>query len=155
VLKKVAPSTSTEAPLAPHNPDTSSTKVLAHRVCTIIKSAQEAGTELDDEQIKRALERVLRSTGGPIGYEGTQAAHVVDAMPAGRPLPQDRDALLFQTEAAYLRGQSTRTLEKERVAGGGCPFVLMGRSVRYRRGDVLEWIAGRMRKSTSDTGRAA
>jgi hypothetical protein len=83
------------------------------------------------------------------------AWHVADPEPAGRPIPQDPDALLFTAEAAYLRGQSPRTLEKERVAGGGCPFASLGRSVRYRRRDVLEYIERRIRRSTSDRGGAA
>ena len=82
------------------------------------------------------------------------ALHAADAEPAGRPIPQDPDALLFTAEAAYLRGQSPRTLEKERVAGGGCPFALLGRSVRYRRRDVLEYIERQIRCSTSDRGPA-
>jgi hypothetical protein len=69
--------------------------------------------------------------------------------PGGRPIPSDPDALLFTEEAAHLRGQSPRTLEKERVAGGGCPFVLLGRSVRYRRRDVLDHIERQIRLSTS------
>lgn len=82
-------------------------------------------------------------------------AVAADPEPAGRPIPHDPDALLFTAEAAYLRGQSPRTLEKERVAGGRCPFVLLGRSVRYRRRDVLEYIERHIRRSTSDRGAAA
>lgn len=42
------------------------------------------------------------------------------------------DDLLTEAEAAELRRQSVRTLQAERVRGGGCPFVKLGRSVRYR-----------------------
>jgi hypothetical protein len=77
----------------------------------------------------------------------------ITAEPAGRPIPRDPDALLLTAEAAHLRCQSPRTLEKERVAGGGCPFVMLGRSVRYRRRDVLDHIEQRVRYSTSDAGR--
>ncbi len=80
------------------------------------------------------------------------APYAADPEPAGRPIPKDPDALLFTAEAAYLRGQSPRTLEKERVAGGGCNFVLLGRSVRYRRRDVLAHIERQVRRSTSDRG---
>jgi hypothetical protein len=86
---------------------------------------------------------------------GIAAVHVADPEPAGRPIPRDNDALLFTAEAAYLAGLSPRTLEKMRVAGGACPYVSLGRAVRYRRGDLLSWIAGQIRRSTSDTGRAA
>jgi hypothetical protein len=63
------------------------------------------------------------------------------------------DELLTEIEAAHLRRQSVRTLQAERLRGGGCPFVKMGRSVRYRRLDVLEFIEAKRRLSTSDDGR--
>jgi hypothetical protein len=88
--------------------------------------------------------------------DSTLAAILADPEPAGRPIPRDPDALLFTVEAAYLRGQSPRTLEKERVSGGGCSFVLLGRSVRYRRRDVLAHIESQLCRSTSDrSGKAA
>src|SRR5690242_668632 len=83
------------------------------------------------------------------------ATHVADPEPAGRPIPRDPDAVLFTAEAAYLAGLSPRTFEKLRLAGGGAPFVLLGRAVRYRRGDLLDWIAKHARRSTSDHGQAA
>jgi len=73
--------------------------------------------------------------------------------PAGRIIPLDPEALLFQSEAAYLTAASTRTLEAWRLHGGGPPFISLGRrAVRYRRRDLLEWIEGRRRRSTSDPG---
>jgi hypothetical protein len=45
------------------------------------------------------------------------------------------DELLTESEAARLRRQSVRTLQAERLRGDGCPFVKLGRSVRYRRSD--------------------
>jgi hypothetical protein len=78
-----------------------------------------------------------------------------DPEPAGRPIPRDPDALLLTVEAAYLLGQSPRTLEKQRVVGGGVPWIALGRSVRYRRRDVLEFVEHRVRHSTSDPGEAA
>jgi hypothetical protein len=73
--------------------------------------------------------------------------------PAGRIIPSDDEALLFQSEAAYLLGNSARTLEAWRLQGGGPPFIALGRrTVRYRRGDLLVWIAARRRRSTSDIG---
>ena len=75
--------------------------------------------------------------------------------PAGRVIPQDPDALLYQAEAAYLTGLSGRTLEAMRLKGGGPFFVVLGkRAVRYRRADVIDWIVARRRRSTSDTGPA-
>lgn len=59
------------------------------------------------------------------------------------------DDLLTEVEAAQLRRQSVRTLQAERVRGGGCPFVKLGRSVRYRRSDVQQFIEANVKASTS------
>jgi len=60
------------------------------------------------------------------------------------------DPLLTETDAAELRRQSVRTLQAERVRGGGCPFVKIGRSVRYRRSDVLRFIEQKIVASTTE-----
>jgi hypothetical protein len=60
------------------------------------------------------------------------------------------DVLLTEIEAAQLRRQSVRTLQAERLHGGGCSFVKLGRSVRYRRSDVLRFIESHVRSSTSE-----
>jgi hypothetical protein len=60
------------------------------------------------------------------------------------------DVLLTEIEAAQLRRQSVRTLQAERLHGGGCSFVKLGRSVRYRRSDVLRFIESHVRGSTSE-----
>lgn len=69
--------------------------------------------------------------------------------PAGRSLPTDPEALLYPAEAAHLMALSERTLEGMRVRGGGPPFCRLRRSVRYRRGDIVAWIATRRVGSTS------
>ncbi len=75
--------------------------------------------------------------------------------PAGRPIPEHPDALLFTAEAAFILGLSPRTLEALRLKGDGPPYVLVTRkAVRYRRQDLLEWIRTRRRSSTSDIGLA-
>jgi hypothetical protein len=67
----------------------------------------------------------------------------------------DGDELLTELEAAQLRRQSVRTLQAERLRGDGCRFVKLGRSVRYRRRDVLEFIASNVRTSTTQDAREA
>lgn len=50
--------------------------------------------------------------------------------------------LLTQDEvAAYLR-ISPKTLERDRWLGQGLPFLKVGRSVRYRASDLLEFVEG-------------
>ncbi|MBR0969619.1 DNA-binding protein [Bradyrhizobium japonicum] len=67
------------------------------------------------------------------------------------------DDLINEIEAARMRGQSVRTLQMERLRGSGCCYVKLGRSVRYRRGDVLAFIKARVVSSTTeaDARRAA
>lgn len=45
--------------------------------------------------------------------------------------------------------QSVRTIQKWRVTGFGPKFYKSGRSIRYRRRDLLEWAETRRCKSTS------
>jgi hypothetical protein len=59
------------------------------------------------------------------------------------------DEMLTEKEAAQLRRQSVRTLQAERLRGDGCRFVKLGRSVRYRRCDVLAFIESNLRTSTT------
>ena len=58
-------------------------------------------------------------------------------------------ALFDQKIVAAKLDVSTAQLEKLRWAGGGVPFVKLGRSVKYRKTDVLEFIEARIFHSTS------
>lgn len=63
--------------------------------------------------------------------------------------------LLNEIQAGrYLGGKATpvsaRTLQRWRMEGVGPLFVRIGRLVRYRRTDLDEWLAARIRQSTSD-----
>jgi hypothetical protein len=58
--------------------------------------------------------------------------------------------LLTQREYAQIRRCSERTVERERATGTGCQFIKIGRSVRYRRRDVIDFIERHARKSTSE-----
>ncbi|MCV6602637.1 MAG: helix-turn-helix domain-containing protein [Cohaesibacter sp.] len=51
--------------------------------------------------------------------------------------------------AADFLCQSVRTIQKWRVTGYGPKFYKSGRSVRYRRSDLLEWANARRHDSTS------
>jgi predicted DNA-binding transcriptional regulator AlpA len=76
----------------------------------------------------------------------------IDA-PAGRLIPVDPEALLYETEAALLTGLSVRTLQALRIKGGGPEFFQLGRrAVRYRRREIMAWLEARRRRSTSDPG---
>lgn len=52
--------------------------------------------------------------------------------------------LLRPRELSVLLGVPVGTLANWRSARTGPPFVKVGRHVRYRRGDVDEWVAARV-----------
>ena len=51
-------------------------------------------------------------------------------------------ALFSQVTVAAVRDCSLATVERDRWAGTGIPFIKLGRSVRYRKGDICDWING-------------
>jgi Helix-turn-helix domain len=53
-------------------------------------------------------------------------------------------------EYAEVRQCSLKTLERERTAGTGCPYVLIGRRIYYREEHIEAFLAGRVRRSTSE-----
>jgi predicted DNA-binding transcriptional regulator AlpA len=61
--------------------------------------------------------------------------------------PSDR--LLTRAEVEVNFGLSRRFLEVSAVRGDGPPMVRIGRSVRYRAGDLRAWIEARRVSSTS------
>lgn len=62
-------------------------------------------------------------------------------------IPLDR--LLSRAEVEVNFGLSRRFLEVSAVRGDGPPFVKIGRSVRYRVGDLRTWIEAHRVNSTS------
>jgi excisionase family DNA binding protein len=64
--------------------------------------------------------------------------------------------LLTTKEAAGVLKVSKNYLEQLRVSGGGPRYYkLSAQQVRYRSGDLDEWIQSCARQSTSGEGRAA
>ena len=62
----------------------------------------------------------------------------------------DLDTLLTGRETAALLRLSERTLERHRTAGTGPRYL--GRVIRYRRRDVLDFVEQHIRRSTSEAG---
>lgn len=58
--------------------------------------------------------------------------------------------LMSQKDLAAYVGKSTAWCERARWAGEGPKFIKLGRHVRYRAQDVLEWINGCARTSTKE-----
>lgn len=61
----------------------------------------------------------------------------------------DPDTLLTEAQAADHLSISMRTLQAWRVRGGGPVFIRAGRSIRYRRRDLLDWVEANAATSTS------
>ena len=62
----------------------------------------------------------------------------------------DLDSLIDERKAADILCYSVRALQNWRCRGGGPRFIkVSGRSVRYRRRDLLAWIEERTVSSTS------
>ncbi len=60
------------------------------------------------------------------------------------------DSLLSQKHAARILCLSVRTLERHRVAGTGPRYARLGRIIRYRQNDLMEWVDQNLRNSTSE-----
>jgi len=54
-------------------------------------------------------------------------------------------ALLTEKQAARLLSISFRTLQAWRRIGTGPSFIKLGRAVRYRQQDLVEWTEGHRR----------
>jgi predicted DNA-binding transcriptional regulator AlpA len=65
----------------------------------------------------------------------------------------DLNMLLTSREAAALLRLSERTMERHRVTGTGPRYIALGRAIRYRRCDLLDWIERAARQSTSEPAR--
>lgn len=59
--------------------------------------------------------------------------------------------LLTQEELCRFLGKSKAWAERGRWAGYGPAFIKVGRSVRYRKTDVLRWLDAQTRNSTTET----
>ena len=67
------------------------------------------------------------------------------------PAPIFDPLLSVEQVAAYTR-LSVSYLNRLRHAGGGCPYSKIGVRCLYRQSDVDEWVNGKRRRSTADTG---
>jgi hypothetical protein len=59
--------------------------------------------------------------------------------------------LLNELELGAITGQKISTLRANRIKGKGCPFYKIGGLVRYKLVDVMKYIEGCKRLSTSDS----
>lgn len=62
----------------------------------------------------------------------------------------DPDRMMNEQEAAGFLSISFRTLQAWRVRGGGPKFCRIGRAVRYRRGDLMDFADANSARSTAE-----
>ena len=67
----------------------------------------------------------------------------------GQADPTYWEKFIPETEAADYLCQSVRTIQKWRVTGAGPQFFKFGRSVRYRRRDLFDWVEERRKAHTA------
>jgi hypothetical protein len=61
-------------------------------------------------------------------------------------------ALYDEIAIAHVVGVTVAKLQRDRWAGTGVPFIKIGRSVRYRKAEVLAWLNQfQPQQSTSQT----
>jgi len=70
--------------------------------------------------------------------------------PAVNPVTNIQSLWTQKQLAGYL-GKSTAWCERARWEGKGPKYVKLGRNVRYRYDDVIEWINSSVMQSTSDS----
>ena len=67
----------------------------------------------------------------------------------------DPERLLDEKDAAHFLGFSGRALQNWRVRGGGPQYVkCKGKSVRYRRRDLIEWSESQLQRNTAESDAA-
>ncbi len=65
--------------------------------------------------------------------------------------PDYLDRMINERIAAEFIGYTTRALQNWRLRGGGPKFVkVSGRSIRYRRRDLIQWAESLLVASTSE-----
>ncbi len=68
----------------------------------------------------------------------------------GAALGDPKAGLLTENQAAVVFNLSNRTMQAWRVRGCGPKFIKVGRSVRYRIGDLQEYVKRNVYQSTSE-----
>lgn len=57
-------------------------------------------------------------------------------------MPSRQDELLSTAQAAAVLAMKPSTLAKWRVLDEGPPYVRVGKSIKYSRADLAEWLRG-------------
>jgi hypothetical protein len=60
------------------------------------------------------------------------------------------ETLWNEQEASDFLKRAVSSLQKDRLRGDGCPYIKIGRLVRYRPEDVRAYLSSRLVRSTSE-----
>jgi Helix-turn-helix domain len=96
-----------------------------------------------------------KNTVEKIGEHTVSLGGVGRALSNGGPPLDPLEPLFTVNEAAAILRCSRHSLNKWRLTGGGPKFIYVGRRVRYRRADLIQFIDLSTRNSTSDPGNAS
>jgi hypothetical protein len=58
-------------------------------------------------------------------------------------MPTEIRPLMDERAVSAITGRAVRTLQKDRIAGAGIPYIRIMRHIRYRPEDVETWLAAR------------
>jgi predicted DNA-binding transcriptional regulator AlpA len=107
-----------------------------------------------DDEIKRApISRRIREgerAEPPLETIVQSAGELSRSRSRAPKIDTDFERLLTPKEATQFFRLSLSWLAKARMRGDGPPYVKLGRSVRYREGDLVRWLKSRARQSTSE-----
>ena len=93
--------------------------------------------------------RTIRSQAtSPLPYEVVALEN--SPFPA-RTIPAAEDILLDEKQLAARWGlASPKKLQADRCSGNGCPFVRIGRAIRYQLSSIVAYEQANLRNSTSE-----
>ena len=57
---------------------------------------------------------------------------------------------ITETQLSELTHRSQKSWQRDRIIGGGIPFIRCGRKILYDMNDVTEWMNSRKFQSTSE-----
>lgn len=120
---------------------------LASRARRLEQKSASAVRDPDCQSARLASELQASASNGKEDYPLQALAASLECSPMTREhatdeAPDMNDRLMRPHELATMLDLSESALARRRMKGDGPPFVRAGyRSVRYRRGDVLAWLA--------------
>jgi predicted DNA-binding transcriptional regulator AlpA len=119
-------------------------QVTLRTILTRAADEASASFQAKHETSLREIDMMTQASPVPTGRVSRERASLATRKATGL------DRLLTPKEAAHFLRVSVSWLAKARMRGDGPPYILLGRSVRYRECDLTQYTNGRLRLSTSE-----